>query len=250
MRFSAIVSATLFALASAAPVEEVKRAASSSCPSYTIINTRGTGELQGESAGFRTINSRVRAAVSGGKTYNTVYTADFSQNSAAGTRDIVNKITTTLASSPKECFILEGYSQGAQATVNAMSQLTGAKFDAVKGVFLIGDPAHKSGLACNVDNNGGTTTKNVNGLSAALGGGIPSNWVAKTLDVCIFVCILLFMSCYKITNAFVRVTVYATLHTVRVSMLSIFSTPTMPLPRNWVLTTLPRPLVLRVNVLE
>ncbi|CAN9461045.1 unnamed protein product [Alternaria alternata] len=152
MRFSAIVPATLFALASAAPVEEVKRAASS---------------LQGESAGFRTINSRVRAAVSGGKTYNTVYTADFSQNSAAGTRDIVNKITTTLASSPKECFILEGYSQGAQATVNAMS-------------------THKSGLACNVDNNGGTTTKNVNGLSAALGGGIPSNWVAKTLDVCIF----------------------------------------------------------------
>lgn len=68
-----------------------------------------------------------------------------------------------------------------------MSQLTGAKFDAVKGVFLIGNPAHKSGLTCNVDNNGGTTTRNVNGLSAGLGGGIPSNWVAKTLDVCIFV---------------------------------------------------------------
>jgi hypothetical protein len=43
---------------------------------------------------------------------------------------------------------------------------------------------HKSGLACNVDNNGGTATKNVNGLSAMLGG-IPSNWVSKTLDVCI-----------------------------------------------------------------
>jgi hypothetical protein len=198
----------LLALSSAAPVEEVKRATSSSCPSYTIIvspthpntahlnithtnplpqNTRGTGEPQGESSGFRTINSRVRTALSGGKTYNTVYPADFSQNSAAGTRDIVNKIQSTLQSSPNECFILEGYSQGAQATVNAMSQLTGASFDAVKGVFLIGDPAHKRGLACNVDNMGGSTTRDVDGLSARLGGGVPSNWVGKTLDVCIFV---------------------------------------------------------------
>lgn len=177
----------LLALSSGAPVEDTKRAASSSCASYTIINTRGTGEPQGESAGFRTINSRVLAAVSGGKTYNTVYPADFSQNSAAGTHDIINKVTSTLKTSPNECFILEGYSQGAAATVNAMSQLTGANFDAVKGVFLIGDPEHKSGLACNVDNNGGTTTKNVNGLSATTSQGIPSNWVGKTLDVCIYV---------------------------------------------------------------
>ena len=84
------------------------------------------------------------------------------------------------------CFILEGYSQGAAATVNAMPKLTGANFNAVKGVFLIGDPEHKSGLACNVDSTGGTTTKNVNGLSSYLGG-IPSNWVSKTLDVCAYV---------------------------------------------------------------
>ncbi|KAK3096405.1 hypothetical protein LTR53_019242 [Teratosphaeriaceae sp. CCFEE 6253] len=64
-----------------------------------------------------------------------------------------------------------------------MSRITGNAFTAVRGVFLIGDPEHRSGLACNVDQNGGTTTKNVNGLSAALGG-IPSNWVSKTLDVC------------------------------------------------------------------
>jgi hypothetical protein len=190
MRFSTLLPAvSLAALSTAAPVEEVvKRAA---CPSYTIINTRGTGEIQGPSAGFRTMNSRIQAAVPGGKIYNTVYPAGFSQNSAAGTADIVNKIQTTLRTNPDECFILEGYSQGAQATVNAMSQLTGANFDAVKGVFLIGDPAHKSGLSCNVDNNGGTTTKNVNGLSAALGRGIPSEWQAKTLDVCIFVSFLL-----------------------------------------------------------
>jgi hypothetical protein len=177
----------LIAVSSAAPVNDVKRAASSSCPSYTIINTRGTGEPQGSSAGFRTMNSRVTSALSGGKIYNTVYAADFSQNSAAGTEDIIRKITSTLQSNPNECIILEGYSKGAAATTNALSRLTGAKFDAVKGVFLIGNPQHKSGLTCNVDNNGGTTTRNVNGLSAFGSAGIPSNWIEKTLDVCIFV---------------------------------------------------------------
>ncbi|KAH7385343.1 cutinase [Phaeosphaeria sp. MPI-PUGE-AT-0046c] len=187
MRTSTFVSAvSLLSLTLAAPVKDVRRAEAGSCSSYTIINTRGTSEAQGESAGFRTMNKRIQSAVSGGKIYNTVYAADASQNSALGTKDIVNKISTTLSTSPNECFILEGYSQGAQATVNAMSQITGANFDAVKGVFLIGNPAHKAGLTCNVDNNGGTTTLNVNGLSAGFGRGIPSEWVAKTLDVCIF----------------------------------------------------------------
>ena len=133
------------------------------------------------------MNSNVQRQLSGGKIYNTVYPAGFSQNSAAGTTDIVNKVTSTLRTSPNECFILEGYSQGAAATVDALPKLTGTAFTAVKGVFLIGDPDHKSGLTCNVDNNGGTTTRNVNGLSAFGSAGIPSNWISKTLDVCIYV---------------------------------------------------------------
>jgi hypothetical protein len=158
----------------------------SACSSYTIINTRGTGELQGQSSGFRTMNANIQQQVPGGKVYNTVYPADFSQISTVGTSDIVRKVESTLATNPSECFILEGYSQGAAATTNALSQLTGTSFDAVKGVFLIGNPEHRSGLACNVDTNGGTTTKSVNGLSSALGH-IPENWVSKTLDVCNFV---------------------------------------------------------------
>ncbi|CAK1364056.1 unnamed protein product [Cercospora beticola] len=173
----------LLALACSASAAVIERQAS--CSSYTIINTRGTGEPQGPSTGFRTMNSNVQRAVSGGKIYNTVYSAGFSQNSAAGTRDIVNKITSTLRTNANECFILEGYSQGAAATVDALPQLTGAAFTAVKGVLLIGNPDHKSGLACNVDNNGGTTTRNVNGLSGAFSQGIPQNWISKTLDVCI-----------------------------------------------------------------
>ncbi|KAM0541308.1 hypothetical protein ACHAPJ_013302 [Fusarium lateritium] len=186
MRSQLISLLAAASFASAAPQQSEKRASAASCSSYTIINTRGTGEAQGASAGFRTMNSRITSQVSGGKVYNTVYAAGFDQNSAQGTRDIVREVNSVLASNPNECFILEGYSQGAAATVNALSQLTGSAFNAVKGVFLIGDPLHKSGLACNVDNNGGSTTKNVNGISAFGSTGIPQNWISKTLDVCIY----------------------------------------------------------------
>jgi hypothetical protein len=232
----------LLTVSSAAPVDDIKRAASSSCASYTIINTRGTGEPQGPSAGFRTMNSRVTSAISGGKIYNTVYAADSSQNSAAGTQDIINKITSTLRSNPDECFILEGYSQGAAATTNALPKLTGASFDAVKGVFLIGNPEHKSGLTCNVDNNGGTTTRNVNGLSAFGSASIPSDWVSKTLDVCIFVGVPVpsLLHCtiqtHILTGAY-RVMACVTPHMAWVSTHNTSSIPATPPPRTWVRNT-------------
>jgi predicted esterase len=135
------------ALAAAATAQAGVIERQNACSSYTIINTRGTGEAQGPSAGFRTMNANIQRQLSGGKIYNTVYAADASQNSAAGTADIVRKVQSTLASNPNECFILEGYSQGAAATTNALPKLTGASFNAVKGVFLIGNPEHRSGLA-------------------------------------------------------------------------------------------------------
>ncbi len=227
----------LLASTFAAPVDDVKR---TNCPSYTIINTRGTGEPQGQSSGFRTMNSRVTGALSGGKIHNTVYAAGASQNSAAGTTDIVNKVASTLRSNPNECIILEGYSQGAQATVNAMSRLTGASFNAVKGVVLIGSPAHRAGLACNVDNNGGTATRNVNGMSARAGGGIPSNWVSKTRDICIRVSGTFFTLTTQVvagitllTTSF-RATVFVILQTVLVLTHNIFNTPETLLLRIWV----------------
>jgi hypothetical protein len=133
------------ALAAAATAQAGVIERQNACSSYTIINTRGTGEAQGPSAGFRTMNSNIQRQLPGGKVYNTVYAADASQNSAAGTADIVRKVQSTLSSNPNECFILEGYSQGAAATTNALPKLTGASFNAVKGVFLIGNPEHRSG---------------------------------------------------------------------------------------------------------
>jgi len=179
---------TTFVFVSAATASPIlsERAVSTSCPRYTLLNTRGTGEPQGESSGFKTMNSRITSQLSGGQIYNTVYAASFSQDSSAGTTDIINRITSTLNSDPDHCFILQGYSQGAAATVNALKRLTGAPADSVKGVFLIGDPQHKAGLACNVDTSGGTSTKNVNGISV-YDGGIPNIWVPISLDVCNYV---------------------------------------------------------------
>ncbi|EPQ26811.1 uncharacterized protein PFL1_05789 [Pseudozyma flocculosa PF-1] len=156
------------------------------CNSYTIITTRGTGEMQGPSAGFRTMNSQITSAVPGGKLYNTMYAAGFDQNSAQGTQDIVNNVTNTIRQNPNECFILQGYSQGAAATTNALAKITGAGFDAVKGVVMVGNPLHRKGLACNVDDKGGTSTMNVQGMMAMMGGGVPQNWVSKTLDICAY----------------------------------------------------------------
>lgn len=156
------------------------------CTRYTIIDTRGTGEPQGPSAGFRTMNRNIFAQVPGGTEYNTVYSAGISQDATRGTDNIVRHVQTTLATNPNECFLLEGYSQGAAATTKALPRLTGASFEAVRGVFLIGNPDHRAGLACNVDTHGGTSTKNVNGLEERLGH-IPDNWVSKTMDVCDYV---------------------------------------------------------------
>ncbi|KAG9498295.1 hypothetical protein J7337_011192 [Fusarium musae] len=116
------------------------------CTSYTIINTRGTGEIQGPSAGFRTMNSQITSQLPGGKIYNTVYPAGYDQNSASGTQDIIREVKSVLASNPSECFILEGYSQGAAATVNALSQLTGSAGDAVKGGDGVCDTTHGYGI--------------------------------------------------------------------------------------------------------
>ncbi|GAB7365786.1 hypothetical protein MBLNU230_g7120t1, partial [Neophaeotheca triangularis] len=52
-----------------------------------IINTRGTGERQGPSSGFLTMNRNIQSQVPGGSVYNTVYPAGFNQDSTAGTRD-------------------------------------------------------------------------------------------------------------------------------------------------------------------
>lgn len=53
-----------------------------------LIDTRGTGEAQGPSAGFLTMNRNIQSQKSGGTVYNTVYPASYNQQSQAGTQDV------------------------------------------------------------------------------------------------------------------------------------------------------------------
>jgi hypothetical protein len=150
------------------------------------------------------------ATVTGGQEYDVVYPASWDQDSSAATADvrvplpfrrlsiltlpvqIINQLSTRLASCPSQKFVLLGYSQGAAATVNALKKIstTSASGKAVKAVVLAGDPQHKPGKAANVDQDGGSTTDNASGISAsASGAGIPSTWDAtgKVIDICYYV---------------------------------------------------------------
>lgn len=64
----------------------------SACSSYTIIDTRGTGEAQGQSAGFTTMNQNIMSQVSGGSRYDTVYPAGANQDSSQATTDVSFKL--------------------------------------------------------------------------------------------------------------------------------------------------------------
>lgn len=176
----------LSSLAYGAPTHWVSR---QSCNNYVIISTRGTGELQGPSAGFRGMIRDTLAQVPGGVEHDTIYPAAFNQQSQQGTADIINTVRSGLKSCPDQKFILLGYSQGAAATVDAMKKLStdSPEFSAIKGAFLIGNPQRLPGKKSNTDQNGGDTTKSATGISARFpGAGIPADWdnSGKVLDVC------------------------------------------------------------------
>lgn len=73
---------------SAAPAPTGGSGSGAACSSYTIIEARGTGEPQGPSMGFRTMNQQILSRVSGGKEYDVVYPAGIDQQSSQGTTDV------------------------------------------------------------------------------------------------------------------------------------------------------------------
>lgn len=85
------------------------------CNDYLLIDTRGTGEPQGESIGFRGMISDVLATLPNGARYDTVYPAapDVTQQTTLiGSSDIENVIQQGLQTCPQQQYALLGYSQG------------------------------------------------------------------------------------------------------------------------------------------
>ena len=85
------------------------------CHDYVLINSRGTGEPQGESIGFKEMISEVLATLPNGVRYDTVYPAapDLTQQTTfIGSSDIENEIQQGLQACPEQKYALLGYSQG------------------------------------------------------------------------------------------------------------------------------------------
>ncbi|PWN39435.1 alpha/beta-hydrolase, partial [Ceraceosorus guamensis] len=157
------------------------------CGTYTIISTRGTGEIQGPSIAFANMIRQTLANVTGGVEYDTQYAADISQLSEAGTQDVVNKINTSLQQCPGHKFALLGYSQGATVTTEALTRIPNNSdaFKAVVAVVTVGNPRHNKNLQSNFDTDGGKSTAQGFGLLSYLPP-IPDYWdkSGKVLDVC------------------------------------------------------------------
>ncbi|PWN27185.1 alpha/beta-hydrolase [Jaminaea rosea] len=166
---------------------------STECTSYSIITTRGSLEEQGPSEPFIPLNKFITKALKPeGKEHDTVYAASWYQNSNAGTGDIIKQVSEA---EPGHCFILEGYSQGATATVNALQHLND-HYDRILGVILFGNPCrsqgtpmlpatpqedHKMPFWMSKDSPGilvGTL------LCPTLDGVVPKNWRSKVMDIC------------------------------------------------------------------
>lgn len=89
--------------------------ASATCYDYLLIDSRGTGEPQGESIGFKGMIADVLATLPNGARYDTVYPAapDITQETTfIGSMDIENVIQQGLQSCPQQKYALLGYSQG------------------------------------------------------------------------------------------------------------------------------------------
>ncbi|KAH8916293.1 carbohydrate esterase family 5 protein [Atractiella rhizophila] len=191
----ALLALLVPALVKAMPTPEASAAqemhefiARQGCSRYLMINTRGTTEIQGPSAGFLTMSRNIRAAISGGREYYTVYPAALDQNSAQATRNILAQINTGYSLCPDQVYVLLGYSQGAAATTNALNQLsaTSAAGQKVAAVFMIGNPHREPGFTANVDNLGGDSTDLCYGISSLITASIPRAWdnTGKVRDVC------------------------------------------------------------------
>ncbi|KAK4498754.1 hypothetical protein PRZ48_009264 [Zasmidium cellare] len=162
------------------------------CYDYVLINTRGTGEPQGESIGFKEMISEVLATLANGVRYDTVYPAapDLTQQTTfIGSSDIENEIQQGLQACPEQKYALLGYSQGATVTNEVLQAFapTSPQGQSIKAIVLVGNPYHLPNKPGNVDEDCGSSTAGASGvLLPTANYTIPDAWYAtgKVRDIC------------------------------------------------------------------
>ena len=185
---SALLALPLFSTAT--PLSFNTPRTTTDCHPYILINTRGTLEPQGESAGFHTMIASILHSVPGGVSYNTSYPADLTQHTTqVGSEDIISLIEAGINNCPEQKYALLGYSQGATVTDEVLQHFApwSPEGQKIKGVVLIGNPYHLPNKLGNVDEKCGFSTVGASGIG--LGSEpyeIPDEWYAsgKVRDIC------------------------------------------------------------------
>nr|POE74828.1 hypothetical protein CFP56_37359 [Quercus suber] len=165
----------------------------STCHDYVIISIRGTYELQGPSIGFPGMINATLNAIPNGIEYDAVYPAAPNQTAYLGSDDVVRYITNGLESCPDQQYAILGYSQGASATMIALTNYTQpgtAGYEAIRAVLVIGNPYHIPNKAVDVDQWGQDSTRKYPGAAYNADNpgsqGIPDIYYSngKLLDIC------------------------------------------------------------------
>ncbi|KAI6809259.1 hypothetical protein KC364_g8817 [Hortaea werneckii] len=174
----------LAALQGAAMVSVV---AGATCYDHLIIDTRGTGELQGTSIGFAAIIDQVKQSVPNVGVHDTIYPAapDVTQlTTLVGAYDIEQTIQQGLKDCPNQLYSL----LGATVTNQVLQKYepTSVEGQAIEAVLLIGNPYHQPLKQSNRDEDCGNSTAGVTGALVGLGLDIPDAWyeTGKVRDIC------------------------------------------------------------------
>lgn len=162
------------------------------CHDYVLINTRGTGEPQAPSIGFRKMIEEILSEVPGGTSYDTRYLAapDATQlTTLIGSNDIIELIEGGIQNCPNQKYALLGYSQGATVTNQVLQHFdtTSDEGQNIKAVVLIGNPYRLPNEPGNLDEKCGTSTAGATGILNGIAEyTIPDAWYAtgKVRDIC------------------------------------------------------------------
>ncbi|KAI6862974.1 hypothetical protein KC323_g5241 [Hortaea werneckii] len=161
----------LVALQGAAMVSVV---AGATCYDHLIIDTRGTGELQGTSIGLAAIIDQVKESVPNVGVHDTIYPA----------APDVTQLTTLVGAYDIEQTI----QQGATVTNEVLQKYepTSVEGQAIEAVLLIGNPYHQPLKQGNRDEDCGNSTAGATGALVGLGLDIPDAWyeTGKVRDIC------------------------------------------------------------------
>lgn len=160
-------------------------AATTSCTSYQLVMSRGTGEPQGnEFLVLGPTATKVQAATPGGSVYNVVYPAgiDYINGPVQGGNDIKKHLAAQVAACPNQRFVLGGYSEGAMTIFSALKTLPATTKPKISAIVLFGDPYYQSNKSWDA---AGNAKGNFSGVAALLGAGSPfPSYASLIQDYC------------------------------------------------------------------